>query len=92
MNASIDIYGLLIAAFVVALFGWFFWHTAKGMFGYGRQISEFLDSSAKRQRAALEREAKFGRLPLWYRVGQIVSLGTLVAGITALAWMKIKGF
>ncbi|MFB2551635.1 hypothetical protein [Ensifer soli] len=90
MGASIDLYGLALVVAAIALFGWFFWHVAASLLDYGRSFARYLDGSSARRRAALEREARFGPLPLWYRAGQVISIVALVAGLVALLWLKIS--
>ena len=76
---------------LIALFAWYFWHTAKSMISSMRLIHEYLDTRSERLRRRLEHEAIHGRPPLWYRAAQKLMILIIIAGCVALMWMKVKG-
>ena len=61
--ASFDLYGWALAAAVLALFGWYFWHVATSMLKAGRVVQTLP--------AALER-AFDGSVPPWLRLVRVV--------------------
>ena len=86
MSNIVDLPFLALLIAVVALFVWYFWHVAKTMVSSTKTVSDFLDGRATRQRAELEREAKFGPHPLWYRAAQKVIIAVLFVGSAWLVW------
>jgi hypothetical protein len=91
MESGIDLPTIALLISVVALFVWFFWHTAYSMIKSARNIADIFDSSAKLKRLELEREAKFGPRPLWYRVAQKMVLAVLFTGTAWLLWTLVQG-
>jgi len=86
-----DIGWLAFGAAIVALFVWYFWHTAVMMVRYFRTITHYLDTRGDRLKAEIAHEAIHGRPPLWYRMVQKALILSIIAGAAALVWMKFKG-
>ncbi len=86
MNSSLELPTIALIIAVAALFAWYFWHVAKSIVGGTKTVSDFLDGRAARQRAELEREAKFGPYPLWYRAAQKIIIAVLFVGSAWLVW------
>ena len=76
---------------LLALFAWYFWHTAVMMVRFIKIIIHYLDTSSERLRRQLEHEAIHGRPPLWYRMVQKALILVIIAGAVALVWTKFKG-
>lgn len=90
MEAWPDYRTWLLAAGVVLLFALFFWHVVRSFIGAGKHVANYLDTSSARQRAALERERKFGKVPLWLRALRVLFV-TLTLLIVAVAfWQKFR--
>ncbi|MFZ1682198.1 MAG: hypothetical protein WAT70_14350 [Rhizobiaceae bacterium] len=88
MAAGPDIFTLLLAAAVVALIGFFFWHTGATMLKAARAFGAILDGRAGRQRAALDHEAIHGPVPLWLKAVRFLLIASLVALLAV--WFSIK--
>jgi hypothetical protein len=73
-----DFSTIALALAVTALLVWYFWHSATSMIEYIRLLRAWIETRATRQRAAIEREIRFGPVPLWKRIGQVLSLGVLI--------------
>ena len=82
---------IVFAVLLLALFGWFFWHSATSMLHHARRIAEFLDMRSERLRRQLEFEAIHGRPPFWYRLAQRLVILMVIAGAAALIWTKFRG-
>ena len=91
MDGNLDLPTAALIIAVAALFIWYFWHTATSMIKGGKVLSAYLDSRAQRQRLELEREAKFGRYPLWYRAAQKLVLAILFSGSAYYVWKLVQG-
>jgi uncharacterized ion transporter superfamily protein YfcC len=91
MESSIDLPTIALLVSVIALFVWFFWHTAYSMIKSAKNIAAIVDSSAARERLELEHEAKFGPRPLWYRAAQKIVLAVLFTGAAWLLWTLVQG-
>ena len=89
MSNIVDLPVLALIIAVVALFAWYFWHVARSIISGTKAVSEIMDSRAARQRAELEREAKFGPYPLWYRAAQKVIIAVLFVGSAWLVWDRL---
>jgi uncharacterized membrane protein YqiK len=91
MESRIDLPTIALLVAVVALFVWFFWHTAYSMIKSARNIAEIVDGSSSRKRLELEHEANFGPRPLWYRAAQKIVLAVLISGAAWLLWTLVQG-
>ena len=91
MTSSIDLQAIVVLVGVVALFVWFFWHTASAMLRNAKNIAAIIDGSSARKRLELEREVKFGPHPLWYRAAQKLVLAVLITGTAWLLWTLLQG-
>ena len=89
MSEGFDLYVIALIASVTALFVVYFWHVFREMRLYLGGISAFIDSRAARQRAALEREALYGRPSVLRRAGQFACITLLVA---LCAYLVIRKF
>ena len=76
---------------LLALVGWFFWHSATSMLHNARTIIEFWDMRSDRLRRRLEFEAIHGRPPFWYRLAQRLVILMVIAGAAAMIWTKLRG-
>ncbi|MDB5525994.1 MAG: hypothetical protein JWM58_3757 [Rhizobium sp.] len=85
-----DIGWIALGIAVVAMFAWYFWHTAVSMLRYGKSVSDYLDTRSERLRQKLEYEAIHGRPPLWYRLVQRLMILIVIAGAAALVWTKFR--
>ena len=90
MSAAPDLYGLALAAGVIALFGWYFFAVARRILTGTLHLSRYFDGRAERQRAELEREARGGPLPYWLKAARVLVLTAMAGGIAALFWMKFN--
>jgi hypothetical protein len=86
-----DIGWVALGIAVVAIFAWYFWHSAVSMFRYAKSLTDFLDTRSERLRQRLQHEAMHGRPPLWYRLMQRLVILMLVAAVAALVWTKFRG-
>jgi hypothetical protein len=86
-----DIGWIALGIAVVAMFVWFFWHTAVSMIAYAKSLTDFLDTRSERLRQRLQHEAIHGRPPLWYRMAQRLVILMLVAAVAAMVWTKFRG-
>lgn len=91
MASGFDLLAVALVIGVAALFVWYFWHVAASGMEASKALNAFLDSRAKRHRAELVREAKFGPHPLWYRAAQKLVLAILFSGFAYLVWKLIQG-
>lgn len=91
MTAAEPVGWIVFAVLLLALFGWFFWHTATLMLHYARRIVEYLDTRSERLRRQLEFESIHGRPPFWYRLAQRLVILMVIAGAAALIWTKFRG-
>ncbi len=91
MAEWLDLQTIALVVGVLALFSWYFWHVATSMIKSTKTISTYLDGSAERQRHELEREAKFGRYPLWYRAVQKLVLAVLFASVAFYVLKLVQG-
>ena len=91
MESSIDLPTAALNIGVAALVIWYFWHVASSMIKSGRVLSAYLDSRTERQRLELEREARLGRYPLWYRAAQKLILAVLFAGVAYYMLKLVQG-
>ncbi|WP_370319148.1 hypothetical protein [Oricola sp.] len=90
MQAWPDIKVYLLAAGVIALFGWFFWHVVSVYVGVGKRVAHYLDSGSERRRAALEREIRFGKDPLWVRALRVIFVVAAFGLMALLFWNKLR--
>ena len=91
MDSGLDLPTVALIITVAALFIWYFWHVATSMIKSGKALSDYLDSRADRHRLELEREARFGRYPLWYRAAQKLILAVLFAGVAFYMLKLVQG-
>ncbi len=91
MDNGLDLSTVALVIAVVALFVWYFWHVATTVINGSKVLNAYLDSRADRQRQELEREAKFGPYPLWYRAAQKLVLATLFAIVVYYVWKLVQG-
>jgi len=90
MQAWSDIKLYLLAAGVVALFGWFFWYVVSTYIGVGKRVVQYLDSGSERRRAALEREIRFGKDPFWLRALRVAFVIAAIGLMALLFWNKLR--
>jgi hypothetical protein len=88
MAEWLDLQTIALVVGVLALVGWYFWHVATSMIKSTKTINAYLDGRAERQRHELEREAKFGPYPFWYKAAQKLVLAMLCAGV-AFSMLKL---
>ena len=80
-----------LAAAVVALFGWFFWHVARSGIDWLVSTARTIENWPQTRRAMVEAEARAGgRFPFWYRAVR-VSLILLVIGLAAFLILRLVG-
>lgn len=91
MTETPDLFGLALAAGVIALFAWYFVSVGRRMLTGAQTVSRYLDGRAERQRTELEREAREGPAPLWLKAARILVLTALMGAIAALFWMRFNG-
>jgi hypothetical protein len=91
MSGWEDLGWLAFGAALIALFAWYFWHTAVTMVRYFAAITHYLDTRTERLKREIAQEAIHGRLPIWYRMVQKALILIIIAGSVALIWMKFKG-
>jgi hypothetical protein len=61
-----------LAVAVVALFVWYFWHTARTMFEWFTTVVRMIQNWPQTRRAMVEVEARAGgRYPWWYRAARL---------------------
>ena len=89
MAGGFDLYGYALAAGVLALFVWYFWHVGASMLKGARVLNAYFDDRAARQRAALDHEALHGPPPLWLKAARVAAIGSLVAVLAVLFWMRL---
>jgi len=90
LQAWPDIKLYLLAAGVIALFGWFFWYVVSTYVAVGKRVAHYLDNSAERRRAALEREIRFGKDPLWLRALRVAFVIAAIGLMAVLFWNKLR--
>jgi len=90
MQAWPDIKIYLLAAGIIALFGWFLCHVVSVYVGFGKRVAHYLDTSSERRRAALEREIRFGKDPLWLRALRVVFVVAAIGLMAVLIWNKLR--
>ncbi len=91
MESGIDLQTILLVLGVVALFGWFFWHTAVSMVRSAKNVSEIVDGTSARQRAELEYEAKHGPRPWWYWAAQKILILFWIVFAGWFIWNFVQG-
>ena len=80
----------ILAAGLVVLFGWFFWHTGASMIKAIQLIIQFIETWPERRRAFTEAEARAGgRFPFWYRAARVLVLTALVVLLAYFVWVKL---
>ena len=89
MSAGTDLFTIILAAGVIAVFGVFFWLVGSGIVMRVRQLAWWHDGAAERQRASLEHEAKHGPAPLWLKTMRVALVAALVGILGLRLWMRM---
>ncbi len=81
----------LLAAAVIALFAWFFWHTVTSLLAYARKLIDTVQNWPQTRRAMVDAEAgNGGRYPLWYRMVRVGLILALIALLALFAWRRFN--
>jgi hypothetical protein len=80
-----------LAAGLIVLFGWFFWHTGRSLVQGFLAIVETIQNWPQTRRAMVEAEARAGgRYPWWFRAVR-VSLVLATVGLAAYVIFRRTG-
>ena len=83
----------LLAVAVIALFGWFFWHTATAMLDAARLLIGTIQNWPQIRRRMVEAEVRSGgRYPLWFRAVRAGLILALIGLLALLLWRKLENF
>ena len=83
----------LLGVALVALFGWFFWHTASVMLDAGRRVVATIQNWPQIRRAMVEAEVRSGgRYPFWFRAVRVLLILALIGLLALLLWRKLANF
>ncbi|WP_421759874.1 hypothetical protein [Devosia sp.] len=80
----------ILAAVLLALFGWYFWHTGRTMFDAMRHLISTIENWPQIRRAMVDAEARTprGRYPFWFRAIRVVLILALVGLLVLVLWRK----
>ena len=81
---------LALAAALMALAVWYFWHVGAALLDGARRLAAWLDGRSARQRAALAHEARFGPAPAWLKLARFLAIGALGALLAVRLWMSMS--
>lgn len=80
-----------LAAAIVALFGWFFWHVGASMIETLRRLGTTIQNWPQIRRAMTEAEAKAGgRYPWWFRTIRVLLIVAMIGLCAFLVWRKFS--
>jgi hypothetical protein len=83
----------LLAAAVLALFGWFFWQAGSGLISFGRQLIATIQNWPQTRRAMVEAEVRAGgRYPLWFRAVRAFLILAMIGLMVLLLWRRLGNF
>jgi hypothetical protein len=82
----------VIAVALIALFGFFFWHTGASLLRMSRALIGSIQNWPETRRAMTEAEAQSGgRYPLWYRAIRVSLVVSMIGLAALLIWRKVTG-
>jgi cytochrome c-type biogenesis protein CcmH/NrfG len=91
MSSSSDWWVWLLAAALIALFGWYFWHVARSLLGGFVAAARTIQNWPQTRRALVEAEAKAGgRYPWWYRAARVVIVLCIVGLAAYLVYRRFQ--
>jgi hypothetical protein len=83
----------LLAVALLALFGWFFWHTGAVMLDASRRLIGTIQNWPQIRRAMVEAEVRSGgRYPFWFRAVRVTLILALIGLLLLLVWRKLGPF
>ena len=91
MSSSSDWWVWLLAAAVVALFVWYFWHVASSLWGWFVSTVQTIQNWPQTRRALVEAEARAGgRYPWWYRAARVIIVLSIIGLAAYLIYRRFR--
>ena len=81
----------LLAVAVIALFAWFFWHTARSIWGWFVRMVRTIQTWPQTRRAMVEAEVRAGgRYPFWLRAARVLIVLFAVALVAYIIYRRLQ--